>query len=87
MGGDFNLDDDLDEGGEFSDFEPSPEEIAEFKRALQEVNMGFTYEMLKDEDGFATGNLKCNQCGRVGHLTEHPFPHKFACPMRDSVKD
>jgi hypothetical protein len=85
-----NLEDDLAlefEGGEFSDsdYEPSPEEIAELKRARQEAAMGLTYTMITEDDRL--GNLQCNQCRRVGRFLERPFPHKFACPMREKVKD
>jgi hypothetical protein len=62
------------------DFELTPEDIAKIKRGIQEANMGFTYEMLKTDDGsFA---FKCNKCGRTGEIHEKPFPHKLNCPMR-----
>jgi hypothetical protein len=67
-----------DEGWE-EDFELSEEDIAKIKRGIQEANMGFTYEMVKDEEGFV---FKCNQCGRQAEIHERPFPHKLNCPMR-----
>lgn len=72
----------MDEDFEFGDdFELTPEEIADIKRGIQEANMGFTYEMLKTEDGsFA---FKCNKCGRSAEIHERPFPHKLNCPMRN----
>jgi hypothetical protein len=71
MAKDFDYDDD--------DF--SPEEIAKIKRGMQEANMGYTYEMLKTDDGsFA---FKCNKCGRSAEIHEKPFPHRFNCPMKN----
>jgi hypothetical protein len=75
-------DEDWDDGeDEWGDDELTPDEIADIKRAEQDANMGFTYEMTHDEDGNIA--FKCNQCGRVGEIRERPFPHKLNCPMRD----
>jgi len=62
------------------DIEFSPEEIAKIKRGIQEANMGFTYEMLKTDDGEYV--FKCNKCGRQAEVREKPFPHRFDCPMK-----
>jgi hypothetical protein len=71
------------------DWEPSPEQIAKIKRAMQEANDGLTYTMLFDEREGHKWDMKCNPCGRVGNLMEKPFPHKLNCPMRrlSEVKD
>jgi hypothetical protein len=61
--------------------QPSEEEIASIKRALQDAQDGFTYEVL---DG---GKTRCNKCGRVGKFLERPFPHKLECPMRKYFGD
>ncbi len=71
------------------DFDLSPEEIASLRRSMQEANDGLTYEMMRDEEGNLTWDLKCGKCGRVGGFRERPFPHKLNCVMRryDEVKD
>ena len=68
------------EDADFDD-EFTPEQIAQIKRAEQDANMGFTYEMLKDDEGDFV--FKCSKCGRVGGVCERPFPHKLNCPMRN----
>jgi len=77
------MDDNNDHDDEFSyepDDEFTPEEIAKIKRSIQEANMGFTYEMLKTDDGKYV--FKCNKCGRQAEVRERPFPHRFDCPMK-----
>ena len=66
---------------DFDDDEFTPEEIAKIKRAEQDANMGFTYEMLPS-DGDYGFKFKCNKCGRTADFHERPFPHKLNCPMR-----
>ena len=60
--------------------ELTPEEVARIERGIQEVRMGFTYQMLKTEDGSYV--FKCNKCDRTAEIDERPFPHKFNCPMK-----
>jgi hypothetical protein len=57
-------------------FEITPEIEAELERAIQDMNDGFSYLMLEDNE------IQCNKCKRVGKLLEHPFPHKLNCPMK-----
>jgi hypothetical protein len=73
-----------DEEFDPSDWEPTPEEIASIERAIQDMNDGFGYEMLTDQEGFT---FKCLKCGRVAELRQRPFPHKYDCPMRERIKD
>lgn len=70
---------------EFDAWEPSPEEIASIERAIQDMNDGFGYEMLQDDNPAWT--FKCLKCGRTAELRERPFPHKFDCPMKWKIKD
>lgn len=75
------FDDDFE--GNFGDLDDefSPDQIAKIKRAMQDCNDGFTYEMLKtDDNSFA---FKCNKCGRSAGIQERPFPHRFDCPMKN----
>lgn len=68
--------------GSIDDWDPTPEEIAEIERSLQEARMGFTYQFLKIDGKYV---FKCNKCGREASMEERmgePFPHKLNCPMR-----
>jgi hypothetical protein len=59
----------------------SPEEEADIRRAMQDLRAGFSYTMVRGEDGKL--NMKrCNKCQRIGGFVERPFPHKLNCPMR-----
>jgi hypothetical protein len=73
------------EDDEFWDDELSPEDIADLKRSLQDANMGFTFTTVTMENG--GWGFKCNKCKRIAEIRERPFPHKFDCPMRTTVKD
>lgn len=75
--------DDLDDSEQF-DWDPSPEEIAEIERSIQDMNDGFGYEWLNDAEGVMV--FKCLKCGRTADMHERPFPHKYDCPMRDKVQ-
>lgn len=79
---------DEDEGFDEEDFEePTPEDIAEIKRGIQDIRMGYGYEMLKTDGRYY---FKCLKCGRTADMDlrrNETFPHKFDCPMRDRIKD
>jgi predicted metal-binding protein len=72
-----DFDDDFDEDDFDEEF--TEEDLAEIKRAEQDINMGFTYTHM-----FVDGKscLKCDKCGRTAKFGERPFPHRFDCPMR-----
>lgn len=80
----FDDEDAFSESGGFDEWEPSAEEIAQIKRAMQDANDGFTYRMLNPGVDWS---CECNKCGRVGDLLEKPFPHKLDCEMRARIKD
>lgn len=67
---------------EFDDELTDEELAAVLKHAMQEMNAGFYYSNLVDENGKWTGELQCNKCKRVAQFGESPFPHKYECPMR-----
>jgi hypothetical protein len=70
----------MDSFGDFPEDEFTPDELAKIRRGIQEANMGFTYEMLKTDDGCYV--FKCNKCNRSAGIGEKPFPHRFNCPMK-----
>jgi hypothetical protein len=69
------------------DWEPSPEEIREIEAAMQDMDEGFGYEMLRDENDELTWTFKCLKCGRTAELHERPFPHRYDCEMRRRYGD
>jgi hypothetical protein len=73
----FNMPNEFDD-----DFEITPEFEAELVASMQEMDSGFFYTMLEDEEGKLTKELRCNKCNRVGKLLEKPFPHRYDCEMR-----
>lgn len=77
-----DFDDYMDEVG--SDLLDNDKLDADLKRSLQDANDGYTYTMGRDEDGLF---MQCNKCGRKAPIMERPFPHKYACPMRDRIID
>lgn len=76
---DEEFDEDFDDE-EFDDADLTEDEIAEIKRAEQDINMGFTFTSFHDENG--KWCLKCDKCQRTAEVGERPFPHKYDCPMK-----
>jgi hypothetical protein len=81
------MSEEFEEEFEPSDWEPTPEEIAQIEQGMQDLNDGFGYEMLNDDEGKLTWTFKCLKCGRIAELHERPFPHKLECPMRKYFGD
>jgi len=76
---------DIDDSSECDFGEPTPKEIAEIERAMQDMNDGFGYEWLTEEPGDMV--FKCLKCGRTADIHQRPFPHKYDCKMKARVKD
>lgn len=75
------MDEEWEDEGDFGDdWEPTEAEIRQIENAMQDMNDGFGYEWLTDEEGDMV--FKCLKCGRKAELHERPFPHKLDCPMR-----
>lgn len=72
---------DWDDEFDDEDYELSPDELADIKRSVQDIDAGYFYTSSRcEEDG--TWIIECNKCKRKAPMLERPFPHKLYCPMR-----
>ena len=73
--------DDMDEGDGWF---PTEQELADIKRADQDIWDGFSYTTLSEESGRpGSWRLRCDKCGRIGDIMDRPFPHRYGCPVRE----